>query len=320
MRRMVVAVLTLLVPLVIQAQSNISLLDDNLIRENRIREITEWNYPFKGEKPTDTGTVSLKTLFDANGYLLEETTYNSRGQESRRITSRFDNMGNRTEHRIFDSRNNRLTFSQMASYDPQGNKLLESGFDGLGDYRNVYHRLSDGRLSEVHYFAQRKLKEKRVFSYNGNATYISVLLPNNTISQKITLVHDINGNLLEESYFDEQDNPVRKVEYVYNNAGLKTEERRYQGTMLQYTNSFIYENSLLVKTIRKDRQGLEVVTNRYTYNDKGQLIKEAWYNQNADDYSTKHFSWDNEGNMVSVACYYASYQFYVFYRYDYSFF
>jgi YD repeat-containing protein len=317
---MVIAGLILLLPVVIQAQSNISLLDDQLIRENRIKEITEWNYPFIGEKPTETGTVSLKTLFDTNGYLLEETTYNSRGQESRRITSRFDNMGNRTEHKIFDSRNNRLTYSQMASYDHHGNKLLESGFDGLGDYRNIYHRLPDGRISGVDYYSQRKLKEKRVFSYNGNTTSISVLGPDNRITQKITLSHDKTGNLLEEAYFDEQDNLMRRVEYDYDSSGLKTEERRYQGEQIQYRNSFIYENSLLVETIRTDRQGLEVVTNRYTYNDKGQLVKEAWYNQNADDYSTKHFTWDNEGNMVSVACYYASYQFYVFYRYDYSFF
>jgi hypothetical protein len=305
---------------VLYPQSNISVLDENLIRENRISGITEWNHAFTGDKPVETGTISLNTRYDQNGYLQEEITYNSRGQESRKITSRFDQMGNRTEYRIFDSRNNRLSFSQVTSFDQNGNILNESGFDGLGNYRNDYIRKDDGRLSEIRYNTQGRLKEKRVFTYMGNGTYISVILPDNSVSQKITLLHNDPGNLIEEQYFDGKGNLIRKVEYDYNLAGLKSAERRYQGTRLQYRNSYIYDESLLVKVIRTDNTGNEIIMNRYSYNEKGQLVKEEWYNENAADYSTKKLSWDSKGNMTSVACYYASYQFHVLYRYDYSFF
>lgn len=304
----------------ISGQSNISLLDGKLIKGNRISEITEWNHAFNGDEPLETGTISLNTRYDSNGHLQEETTFNSKGQESRKVISRFDQMGNRTEYKVIDSRNNNLTYSQVTTYDKSGNTLTESGFDGLGNYRNNYLRTTGGRLREIHYNVQGKLKEKRIFAYSGNTTLVSVLFADSTVSQKIKLLHDDKGDLLEETYFDNDNNLVRKVEYTYNPDGLKTEERRYQGTEMKYRNSYIYQDTLLVKIIRTDNHGSETVINKYDYNDRGQLIKEAWYNENADDYSTKKLSWDSEGNMTSVACYYASYQFHVLYRYDYSFF
>jgi hypothetical protein len=80
-----------------------------------------------------------------------------------------------------------LLIVRLPAYDQNGNTLTESGFDGLGNYRNDYIRMDDGRLSEIRYNTQGRLKEKRVFTYSGNGTYISVLLPDNSVSQKITL-------------------------------------------------------------------------------------------------------------------------------------
>ena len=83
---------------------------------------------------------------------------------------------------------------------------------------------------------------------------------------------------------------------------------------------YLYEDGLLRKIIRNDRQGRQTVTNKYYYNETGKLLREAWYNENAENYSTREFTWDNRGNMISVETYYATYQFQVLYRYDYSFF
>ena len=89
---------------------------------------------------------------------------------------------------------------------------------------------------------------------------------------------------------------------------------------MQYRYVYLYENSLLSKIIRNDRQGRETVTNKYYYNENRQLLREAWFNENADDYSTRGFTWDSRGNIVSVETYYATYNYQVLYRYDYSFF
>ncbi len=301
-------------------QNNISRLDQNLIKENGISGVTEWNHEYKGGNPSETGTISLRARYDKNGYTLEEITFDSRGQESRKITNRYDNKGNRIGHTVFDSKNNRITFSQMAGFDEQGNKIAEWGFDGLGNYRNKYQLNPDGSVSEIHYTTQGRLKEERVFDYSDNKTLITVVLPDNSIAEKIRLLHNSTGEMIEEAYYDNQDNLRRKIEYTYNRAGKKTEERRYNGSEMQYRKRFLYDNNLLQKIIKTDRTGVDVVTNYYTYDENGNLIKEAWYNKNADDYSTREFSWDNQGNVTSVASYYASYQFQVLYRYDYSFF
>lgn len=321
MRDLLIFCLALIVPGgMVAAQSNISLLDEDSIRGNRISGITEWNHAWDQEKPKETGTISLKARYNENGYMIEETTFNAGGQESRKITSSFDNMGNRTEYKIFDSRSKKLTFSEMARFDQHGNKIAEWGFDGLGNYRNVYHLNPDGRVKEIHYNTQGTLKEKRVFSYSGNETEVSVVLPDNTVSQTILLQHNETGDLIEEAYYDDKNNLLKKTEYDYDRKGLKTNERRYQGGKMQYSNSYLYNNGLLMKVIKNDGEENETVTNLYTYDDEGQMVKEAWYNENVDDYSTKQYSWDDQGNMTSVVCYYASYRFNVMYRYDYNFF
>ncbi|MFO7922758.1 MAG: hypothetical protein R6U58_03630 [Bacteroidales bacterium] len=301
-------------------QSNISLLGEELIKTNRISGITEWNHPFTGEEPTETGTISLTASYGKDGYLLEETTYNSTGKESRKVMSRYDNMGNRIEYKIFDYRNNRITFSQMADFDDQGNKLLEWGFDGIGDYRNIYHHQSDGKKAEIHYNTQGTLKEKRVFSYNKNETIIHVILPDNSTSEIIKLLYNHQDKLVKEAYYNDQNQLLRKNEYSYSHNGMKKEERRYQGEQMQYRYTYIYDENLLVRIIRTDRTGRQIITNRYTYNDKEKLTREEWYNENSDDYSSRQFSWDSRGNMISVASYYASYRYRAFFRYDYNYF
>ena len=103
--------------------------------------------------------------------------------------------GNRTEHIVFDSRSNRPTFSQMATFDQQGN-----------------------------------LREKRVFTYTGNETDVSVILPDNTISEKIKLIYNSMGYLIQEAYFDNKKTLLRKIEYTYDGNGQKTGEIRYHGS------------------------------------------------------------------------------------------
>jgi YD repeat-containing protein len=302
------------------SQSNISFLDEELIKENRINTVTEWNHAYTGREASDDGRISLRASYDNNGYLQEEITFNSNGEKSRKVTSRFDSMGNRTEHIVFDSRNNRTTFSQMATFDQQGNKIVEWGFDGLGDYLNKYHLDPDGRLREIHYTSQGNLREKRVFTYTGNETDVSVILSDNTISEKIKLIYNSMGYLIQEAYFDNKETLLRKIEYTYDGSGQKTGERRYHKSQMQYRYVYLYENGLLSKIIRNDRQGRETVTNKYYYNENRQLLREAWFNENADDYSTRGFTWDSRGNIVSVETYYATYNYQVLYRYDYSFF
>ncbi len=303
----------------LQAQSNISRLDDDQIRANRISSITEWNHPVINSKPAENGTISLTARYDNDGFQVEEITYNSQGEESRKVTSRFDSNGNRIEYLVYDSRNNRLTYSRMTSFDENGNRIAEWGFDGIGDYRNEYRLNSDGRPAEIHYNAGGNLKEKRIFVYDGNRTAISVILPGSIVKEKIYLINDNSGNLLTESYYDNNGNLKRKVEYSYD-GGLKTAERHFQEDQMQYRKIFFYAQSMLTKVVRVDRQGRETVTRKYIYDDLGRVIEESWYNENSGKYSSREYSYDNLGNMQSVATYYATYSFRVLYKYDYSFF
>ncbi|TVR73608.1 MAG: hypothetical protein EA408_04715 [Marinilabiliales bacterium] len=307
------------VALNLRSQSNLSLLNESLIRENQIKGVTEWNHPVRGDEPAEKGAKSLNARYDSKGHQVEEVSYNSKGEETRKVTSRYDNYGNRTEYVIYDSRSGRVTFSRMTGYDDHGNRIAEWGFDGLGDYRNTYHLDNEGRTSEIHYTSGGNLKEKRLFSYKGNITEISVVLPDNTVNEIIRLEKNVSGELVAEAYHDNQGNLVRKVEYSWEN-GLKTGERHYQGDQMMFRNNFVYEEGLLDRIIKVDRQGRETVTNQYSYDDRSRLIRESWYNETSGNYSFREYSYDNHGNMLSVNSYYATYQFQVLYRYDYCFF
>ncbi len=65
MRRLTVIILALFLPGGgIFSQSNISLLDEELIKENRINEVTEWNHAYIGREPSEKGRISLRASYD----------------------------------------------------------------------------------------------------------------------------------------------------------------------------------------------------------------------------------------------------------------
>jgi YD repeat-containing protein len=301
-------------------QSNFEKFSKELIRQNKIKSITEWSHPYQGEKPAAKGTKNSIARFDKNGNLTEEITYNARGEETRKVSYRYDSKGNRSEYSVFEAKFNKITYSQFASYDNSGNKLSEWGFDGLGSYRNNYILNNDGSISEIHFTSQNRLTEKRIFKNAELETEISILNLGTFPSGKILLKYDQNKNLTEEIETDASGILIRKVSYTYNPAGQLIQETRFRGSNLSYINNHQYNSKGQLTVIEKEETSSSpTITHKFNYDSSGRLTEEQWYSENARDYSSRKLQYDNKNNIFSMDCFFISYKFRVMYKFSFEY-
>jgi YD repeat-containing protein len=310
-----------LITVIGSGQSNFEKFTPNLIVNNKIQSITEWSHPYQGGTAAPKGNKNSFARYDLKGNLIEEITYNSRGEETRKVTYRYDAQGNRTEYSVFEAKFSRITYSQFASYDKSGNKLSEWGFDGLGNYRNNYILDNQGNILEIHFTVQNQLTEKRIFKYSGNQTDINILEKGVNPSGKILLKYNQDGKLIEDTETDAKGSMIRKVVYTYNTAGRLLTETRYRGTQLSYANNHQYNTKgLLVEIEKEETSSSPVVTHKFTYDPVGRLAEEQWYNENARDYSSRKYQYDNRGNILAVDNFFISYKFRVLYKYTFEYY
>lgn len=303
-----------------KGQSNFEKFTPDLIVTNKIQSITEWSHPYQGATAAAKGNKNSFARYDRNGNLLEEITFNSRGEETRKVTYRYDSQGNRIEYSVFEAKFSRVTYSQLASYDKSGNRLSEWGFDGLGNYRNNYILDNQGNILEIHFTVQNQLTEKRIFKHSGNQTEIIILEKGINPSGKILLKYNQDKKLIEDTETDANGNMIRKVVYSYNPAGRLLTETRYRGTHLSYANNHQYNTKgLLVEIEKEETSSSPVVTHKFTYDPAGRLAEEQWYNENARDYSSRKYQYDKRGNILAVDNFFISYKFRVLYKYSFEY-
>lgn len=311
----------LLIPVILCGQSNFEKFSKDIIRQNRIKSITEWSHPYQGNAPAAKGTRNSVARYDRNGNLTEEISYNARGEETRKLTYKYDSRGNRTEYSVFEAKFSKITYSQFANYDNAGNRLAEWGFDGLGNYRNTYTLDQSGNIQEILFTTQNRISEKRVFKSSAQETEITILNQGTIPSGRIVLKYDRSRRLTEETETDTQGNIIRKVTYAYNPAGQLTQETRFRGNNFAYSNNHQYNSRGQITEIEKEEaSSAPVIIHKYSYDNSGRLAEEQWYSENAKDYSSRKYQYDSKNNIASMDCYFISYKFRVMYKYTFEYY
>ncbi len=305
----------------LQSQNNFEKFPKDLIRQNKIKSITEWSHSYQGGNFASKGTKNNIATFDRQGILIEERFFNSRGNETRKVTYRYDLQGNLVEHTVFEAKFNRITFSRLANFNASGVRLSEWGFDGLGNYRNNYILDNSGRINEIHFTTQNRLTEKRIFKYSGLETEITILSQGTIPTGKIFLKHNRNNKLIEESEVDASGNLLRKVTFDFNNAGQLVKESRFRGSNLSYINRFNYNPAgQLISIENAELSSDPIITHKFSYDAMGRLSEEQWYSGNVQDFSHKKYQYDRNGKIISMDCFFVSYNFRVMYKFTFEYF
>lgn len=312
MRLLIVIILTFIFKSSIISQS-IEIIDKERIRANKVKTQTLFEYEYVNGKPESKGFKARIDSFDMQGNRFSQVNYRSSGMVHYIMSFKYDLSGNKTEYAKYSPDDNakgiKLNYKQNIKFDSKGNKLLETGFNGIDSFKTVYNYNKSGKLAEVNFFVQRKLDEKRIFTYANNTANLKVLDNNNKIkfTQKIT--YSATGKILEESRFEADNTNSRKVTYTYDKNDNLISETKYLSNKLAGVITRVYnEKGLLIEVYQENADGQKFLTNKYKYNDKDWVIEEISRTENNKEFSKNTYLYDTNGLCKTVDSYYAAYK------------
>ena len=308
------------------AQLDREAMERQRMRDNHIQESTQFTHKYTKSTPNAEGYKTCVTTYDTNGNPLSIVNYRANGDESSRHYYTYNAQGLKTEYRKEEpvamggrgKKVMKLFYKQQFTYDANGNKLQETGFDGTANYKITYSYLPNGRLSDItRYAADNTVNERWIYSYQGSKQIIRIT-PKNGKPHNVEKVYDDNGNLLTDTQFDAEGKEGKRVEYTYDSKGrIATESEFYEGKLRNALRYVFNAKGQLVQVMQATPSGKEVVNSDYGYDKEGNLVREQWIDGEPSLISKKDSQFDSQGNMVKVDSYYAPYKYRVMYTYKY---
>lgn len=165
-----------------------------------IKSVTSYN-----EQGWKTGI----SVYDGRGLLIEKTVFSEHTAD-----------GKITKGEKFENGGDSLVVSFTMEYDEDGNELRfieKNGFNNIVQRAESEYDENGNRIMYAVYGAYGELLGKDEIKYDeaGNKTQTKVIGSAGTQASRLTWKYDENGLLLEETYFDNIDEPQYKVVYEY---------------------------------------------------------------------------------------------------------
>ncbi len=170
------------------------------------------------------------------------------------------------------------TYGRLILFNSTGSKTEFKEFYGNDSltYRIAYQYNAKEKQAELSYFNREgKLTGKTTYQYNDK------------------------GDKIEERQFTPDGQPDRKYTYGYDERANLTEMTGYRkdGTLTSRT-SYAYDNKNNRKALRVETPGYASSSREFTYDDKGNISEEIWYN-GADGVDFRFVrSYDGSGNKT----------------------
>lgn len=298
-----IILLFLCVPLFSQS---IEILDKALISGSKIKVQSLFEYEYKNGKPEPKGIRTRVDSFDIQGNKIAQLNFRETGSVQSSMSSKYDFIGNRT---LYAKKGSDYNFTQSTRYDRKGNKLLETGYNGVDSFRTVYNYNKLTKLAEVNYFIKKNLDEKRVFTYIDNVTEIKVLDGNGNQKFILKFTYNNEGKIIEESQVENNNTISRKIIYTYDSNGYPATETKFLNDKIIQKLSYTYsKNGQLLQTQQENADGSKFISNIYKYNAKNQLIEEQWKTDASREYSKSAFTYDDVGVVKTIDSYYANFK------------
>lgn len=288
---------------------SVEFMDKGRICKNKIRTQTLFEYDYKNGKPESKGTKARIDSFDIQGNRVEEINYRATGTIHYIMSFKYDGSGNKTEYAKYSGNDHKLNYKESIKFDSKGNKLYENGFNGIDTFRITYNYNKLGKLAEVNQFLQRKLNEKRSFTYNTNTADIKVLDSEGKLKFIQKNTYSPTGKISEESQVEPDNSVSRKVVYTYDsNDNLTTETKFIKGKQAGKITRVYNDKGLLLEVYQEGIDMPKFLTNKYTYNEKGWLIEELSKADPAKDFSKNTYTFDENGICKTIDSFYADFK------------
>ncbi|MGC8803063.1 MAG: hypothetical protein ACP5PS_04735 [Bacteroidales bacterium] len=306
---------------------DIDIFTKDRVQKFRIRTVTLFEYDYVNGKPETKGIKAEVDSFDTQGQKILQVNYREDGSIMSIATFKYDSWGNKTEilKQSTDDRDKSrlvLNYSLSVRYDSKGNKMLETGFNGVEDFKNVYNYNREGKLAEVNFFIRKRLDEKRVVvSTDEQSTNMKILDGFGTLKYMLRYNYNTDGKVTEETRIENDNSVSQRIVYTYDKNGVLSGEAKYINEKLLHKISYVYNPKGLLSEIYKETpESGRFLISKYLYDENNQIKEFQWREEANKEFSRSIFTYDASGLCKTVDSYYARYKRQVLSVYIYTFY
>jgi hypothetical protein len=300
------------------AQSTEDIKNKENIALNKVKNQVSWDYKYIGDKPDKNGVKTSVTTYSVLGDIIQVNALNPGGAILHAEKYSYDSRGNKTEYTRQSGDN---SYQKKYIYNDKNLLTEESGFDGVENFRNLYTYNSKGEITEIKYLKNTILQEKRVFVKDGVTTTVSVFNRSGSLSSKLILIYDSRGNLVEESIYGTNQNPLEKKTYNYDEKKKLKEEAKYKFNKITARITYNYSTlGALVEITEEAPNIAKYVKKSLKYDAKGNLLGITWRRNGTEDFNSITYQYDNRGLCTMADTYYPATKYKVLTKYSYDYY
>jgi hypothetical protein len=285
------------------------------IAANKIKNQISWDYKYIGDKPDKNGVKTSVTTYSVAGDVIQINALNPAGAVLHTETYAYDARGNKTEYTRKSGDN---SYQKKYVYNTKNLLVEESGFDGVENFRNLYAYDNNGNMTEIRYMKNTITQEKRVFVKDGVTTNVSVYNKTGSLTSKLVLIYDSRGNLVEESVYGVNSNPLEKKTYNYDDKKKLKEEARYKLDKITVRNTYNYTASGALIEITEESPGTQkFIKKSMTYDSRGNVTEIKWRRNGNEEFNRITYQYDSRGLCLTADTYYPATKYRVLTKYTY---
>ncbi len=288
------------------------------IARNKVKNQISWDYKYTGDKPDKNGVKTSVTTYSPAGEIILVNALNPAGAILHTEKYSYDTRGNKTEYKRTSGES---SYQKKYVYNDKNLLIEESGFDGVENFRNLYAYNAQGDMTEIRYMKNSVLQEKRVFVKDGVTTTVSVFNRTGTLTSKLILIYDTRGNLIEESVYGINQNPIEKKTYNYDDKRKLKEEAKYKLNKITVRTTYNYSPAGALSEITEESPSVQkFVKKSLSYDSRGNLLEIKWRRNGKEEFNRISYQYDEHGLCTTADTYYPATSYRVLTRYVYEYF
>jgi hypothetical protein len=292
-------------------------LEKKIAEENHISKKIQYDHKYIKGKPSSTGVKTISKSYSPQGELLEENTFNNKGEVIGWEKYEYDYNGNRT---LYERENTNSKYKKASKYDDSDKLLMEAGFNGAENFRNEYEYTADGKVSKITYMSGNRIVQKITYIYSGSSASVEIYGGGNMLASKMELKYDAHGNVIEEKKLDVNGTELEKKIFEYDASGNILKEVKTRKGNFEYSLMYTYDSAnrllrIAEETIAKKKYDKKV----YTYDVNGNLTEYKWRRNPDDEFNIKKFTYDPKGVCLTEYTFYPQTKYEVLSKFEYEF-
>lgn len=256
------------------------------VYKSTIEDLQDWEYNKKGNLviknsyySSDGNLLSrVKYDYDLSGNLTEINVYDENGDLGTSITYGYDKNDFLNLRKTY-YKGNIISFQKYIN-DEFGNTLMESTYKANGSLKDKWEYSYDefeNEIESVYYDSNNSVQDRflKSFKYNNQGQIIE----KERKRERIEYTYDLNGNIINSKYFDEDGNydGEHSITYDDSNNEIETTSIDKFGKIETISEQKFDVNGNLIErnTYLKDKSSLPISWVKYQYDNYNNWIKET---------------------------------------------